>query len=585
MFFLATLFSEDKVASLLGSYLRFTNGLVFFLAWTLLLALFLVIVWEKEKRLFIYKLLFLDALIVAIISLFQSMGIGYYEGLNMPALVRAPGPLGNPNFSAMFMAACLGFAVPLWVSAKKLAAQSYYAVSAIVILWAVVILSSRGAWLGLAASLFCALSLSLITRLPKKNAMLWLVLGAVGVMFWLGFYQLTPRPTTISSAVQLTDANVNSRLSVWKVSGKAIAERPFFGYGPGNFVLAYQAHRSSGEAALGIFDDPHNLFVQLAVEAGIPSVLFFAGLLLLVFWNGLKQSFKEKDTYMISAVSGLVGLLVAACFNPFSVPNYLLLAFFIAVLAVRPKGGFESESQTGVEKPVSRQFQNFSKVLAALFCIIGILFMAGEVWFFQGLKAFNEGNFSKASRCFYWTQIVNPYQELSRIYGAAAGIGLKVPSTEIQKKIETIAQLHPGRSAAYAIESNLYYYWYFYDREESHLNAAISSMEKAVVLDPYFGRRYGRLGYYYLLKNNSDKAVEEMKVELKMEPNYLPGWMLLAKAYQIKGDRSGTVLALKQASALRPDLVDLKNLAKAAEDLDDIRRLIIPGGISPAILE
>lgn len=581
MVFLATLFSQDRVTSVLGSYLRFANGFSFYLAWLVLLAMFLTLAADKEKRGFFYKLLFLDALAVAVISLFQSLGIGYYEGLNMPVLTRAPGPLGNPNFSAMFMAACLGFAVPLWLSAKTLPAKAYYAVSAGVILLAVVVLASRGSWLGLAASLLFAVMISIVLRLPLKTSLAWLLLGLVGLAFWAGFSRFTPRPQTISSAVQLTDANVNSRLSVWSVAAKAILDKPFFGFGPGNFVLAYEAHRGSSEAALGIFDDPHNLFIQLAAETGIPALLFFLGLLAFAFWRGLRQLAGQKDVFVISALSGCFGLLVAACFNPFSVPNYLLLAFFIAVLAAGTGGGKEGEGLAVTHK----RPKNLYRIAGVVFCLFGAAFLSSEVIFFQGLKAFNEGDFGQAEKYFSWAQKLNPYQELSGVYRTAANIGLNAPTPVIQSRLDSVARLHPKRSAAYSIESNLYYFWYFYDRQEKHLDAAISSMKKAVLLDPYFGRRYGRLGYYYLLKNDSGKALAEMQKELKMEPSYLPGWLLLAKAYQSAGDAAGTILALKQAAALRPDLADLKNLAKAAESVGDVRRLIIPGGISPAILE
>ena len=585
MFGLSTLASPDKVASLLGSYLRFTNGLLFFLAWLILLGLFIPIAMEKEKRLFFYKLLFWDASIVAVISLFQSAGIGYYEGLDMPVLARAPGPLGNPNFSTMFMVACLPFAVPLWQATKTLGGRLYYAVSAAIILWAVVVLSSRGAWLGLAVALLCALSVSLIARLPKKTVLAWLALGVVGLIFWLGFSKLTPRPQLISSAVQLTDANVSSRFSVWKVTAKAAVSRPFFGYGPGNFILAYQANRGMGEANLGVFDDPHNLFLRLAAEAGIPATLFFLGLILLVFWNGLRQSFLMKDVFIISAVSGLSGLLVAACFNPVSAPNYLLLAFFIAVLAAKHKNNAQSQALAALGKPDQRVFKAFFRLVGVMFCVFAVLFMAGEVLFFQGLKAFNEGDFRQALKYFHWAQKANPYQELSGIYSAAASVSLGAPETEIQEKIDSVGRLHPARSAAYALQSNLYYYWFFYKLQPRHLDAAIGSMEKAVALDPYFARRYGRLGYYYLLKKSPGRALEEMKTALGMEPGYLPGWLLLAKAYQVQGDKPNTVAALKQTAALKPDSKDLRALLKTGESLDDIRRLNIPGGISPAILE
>jgi cytochrome c-type biogenesis protein CcmH/NrfG len=76
-----------------------------------------------------------------------------------------------------------------------------------------------------------------------------------------------------------------------------------------------------------------------------------------------------------------------------------------------------------------------------------------------------------------------------------------------------------------------------------------------------------------------------MKLGLGAEPAYLPGWLLLAKTYQVENKKSEVVRCLEQAFKLRPDLQELKFLLKTAEEIQDIRQLIIPGGISPDILE
>ncbi|MCL5774793.1 MAG: hypothetical protein M1333_01110, partial [Patescibacteria group bacterium] len=188
-------------------------------------------------------------------------------------------------------------------------------------------------------------------------------------------------------------------------------------------------------------------------------------------------------------------------------------------------------------------------------------------------------------RVFSWTLKLNPFQELAPNYSAACSIRLGVLSQEGQEKVTRISRLHPKRSAAYAMESNLEYYWYVYGGGTEHLAAAIETMRQAIELDPYFARRYGRLGYYYLLSGKLDMAQENMKMELRMEPEYLPGWLLLAKSYQAAGDKSEVVAALKKAFVLRPDLKELKFLIAQAESIGDIRQMVIPGGISPEILE
>lgn len=574
---LSVVFSEDKITSVFGSYLRFTNGLVFFSAWLILLFLTNRVAARADQRRVLFQVLFFDAGLIAAVGILQSLGWGYYEGLDMPALTRAPSLLGNPNFSVMFLAACAGFAVPLLLAAKSLAARAYYFFNAILIVWAVVVLSSRGGWLGLGLNLLLSFCLYAGLRFPKKTLAVTGTLAVSAVLLWSAFYQLTPRQNLIANTLALADTNVNLRLEVWQLSAQAIAVRPWLGVGPGNFLLAYQQFRPPALANQGIFDDPHNLLVDFAVTSGLPFALCFLGLAGAALFFGFRQARAEHEMFLVASFAGLVSLLAMAAFNPVSSPNLLLLACFLAVLL--PGGTL---GRATFRSSFIRYFGGF---FASALIAYGLLFFAGEALFYQGLKAFNAGNFKSSCRTFSFTLRLNPYQELAPNYLAACGVRMGAEPKQIHEEVGRISRLHPKRSAAYAMESNLEYYWYVYGGGPERLAAAIKTMRQAIQLDPYFARRYGRLGYYYLLSGQSDQAQENMKLELKMEPEYLPGWLLLAKSYQASGDKTEAVGALKKAFALRPDLKELKFLISQAESSGDIRKAVIPGGISPEILE
>lgn len=580
-FILSLAFTQDWVTSIFGSYLRFTNGLVFFLAWAVLLVLFMIQARIPEKRNFFFKVIFFDSFAIALVSVLQSFGFGYYEGLNMPVISRAPGLLGNPNFTTMFLAATVCLAVPLFFAAEHFAGRLYYALGGAFALWAIVMLSSRGSWLGLGVVVAVSLALSSIIKFSGKVKLAFLAVGVLACIFWLAFYQLTPRQNLIASTVSLKDENVNSRLLAWELSFRAMLDKPIFGFGPGNFTLAYEKFRSPELKSLGIFDDPHNLFLQQAVTLGLPALLLLLGLLFWAGKQGVKILASTKDIYLIPVLAGFASLLVMACFNPFTAPNWLLLALFLGILT--SCGSKEYEEVLALKAlPKTRAAL---AILGLGLILVSVLFFCGEVLYYQGAKAYNAGDFVRARTFFDWTNKINPYQELNPMYLSATSIRLKESNQVIQRNIEKIATLHPKRSTAYALESNLYYYWYIFDRQPEYLDTAITRMEKAVAMDPYFGRRYGRLGYYYLLKNNPQKAEEYMKLGLGAEPAYLPGWLLLAKAYQVENKRTEVVKCLEQAFKLRPDLLELKYLLKTAEEIKDIRQLIIPGGISPDILE
>lgn len=582
--FLAMIFSLDKVSGFLGSYPRFSNGYLFLVVWLILLLLLLPVIKDSAKRLFFYKLVFFDAIVISLVGIVQSIGFGYYESLNMPIFARAPSLLGNPNFSTMFLAAILPMAVPLFFLAKKNIAKIYYVLGAFSIILAVIFLSSRGGWIGLFAAFFTATILTLIFRFPKKQILAYILLIAAGLSLWWLFFQFTPREHLVNNTFKLNETNVNLRLYVWDISRQAILDKPLFGYGPGNFILAFEKFRGINLADQpGVFDDPHNLFLHQAVLAGIPFALAFLGLFVLAAWVGFKKAKKFQDNFTIAALSGFVSLLVMACFNPFSIPNYALLALFSACLLVDDSMTINEENNSF---KLSFKFLKIgAKIIGLILIVVGVLFFLGEILFYKGADEYNKGKFANSANFLNAALKANPFQELSRVYLAADSIKLGYKKEIVQEKIRQATNLHKNRASAFATASNLYYLWFYQTGQVVYLDLAAENLKKSMEKDPYFTRRYGRLGYYYLLKGKTEQAIAYIKLNLSFEPEYMPGWLILAKAYQVDGKKEQVVSALKKAAQINPEFKDLGILVKIAEKADDIRKVFIPGGVLPDILE
>jgi tetratricopeptide (TPR) repeat protein len=71
------------------------------------------------------------------------------------------------------------------------------------------------------------------------------------------------------------------RLSVWKASLDLWLQKPWLGWGPGSFVLAFQDHAAAPLAAAlqstnQYVEDPHQLFLALACGGGILALVLFA---------------------------------------------------------------------------------------------------------------------------------------------------------------------------------------------------------------------------------------------------------------------------------------------------------------------
>jgi len=75
------------------------------------------------------------------------------------------------------------------------------------------------------------------------------------------------------------DASAMARLQVWSVAAAMIKENPVAGVGLRNFESAFPRFSSMTPRA------PHNAFMALAAEAGIPACMLFIGLILSAIWR------------------------------------------------------------------------------------------------------------------------------------------------------------------------------------------------------------------------------------------------------------------------------------------------------------
>lgn len=122
----------------------------------------------------------------------------------------------------------------------------------------------------------------------KKNAIIIAVLTCLVLLFSVLFIS-----TVKDSPITTTDA-IHNTLKDYKLKNKyftgrremylfeakeSVIEKPFFGVGPGNFVLASQKYAE----ALPMSETAHNIFIDVLVENGIPAGVIFIVIILLVF--------------------------------------------------------------------------------------------------------------------------------------------------------------------------------------------------------------------------------------------------------------------------------------------------------------
>lgn len=568
---LSALFAQDRLYAFFGFYYRYTSGLVFYAAFGLFIWL-LVKLADLDRLKFLLKIVIADALAVCLVTYLQAFGWIFYAGPEQNGVFHGPSLLGNPNYSAMFLACVLPLALYFFSRSRKFGQKIYYALATFSMIFSCVLLASRGALLAIAASGAAALLLLAVSRVPRK--IFWGLLGTLVLLGGLGYWALSvSRPGAVSTIVSAVDSNTVSRFYAWEVSIRGIGQHPLVGSGPGNYALFFEHTRGADPLNQGgVFDDAHNLFLHLAVTGGLPLLLLFLLLLLLPAQAALKNLYLTGDFLPLAQVSSLTAWVVAAGFNPVPIPMYLLLAILLTGML---PSSFSQKPAISL-----RVWKKYSLLLFGLALMAwGVANLASEHLLGLSRSAYNNIDYSRALKLARLSGRLNPGNAWYLIYQTASEISLGYGRAEIERDIKTIQNFHPLQAGSFVEASNLYAALYFNTHERQDAAAAITGMRQALAMDPSFADRYGQLALLYYQAGDKELAQANVQRNLALNSGNFSAWIFLAKLYQEQGKKQQTVWALTKAFNLQPDNRQLKYLLELAKNLPDIQQ--VPLEISP----
>ncbi len=575
---ISALCSKTLLNGFFGTYPRFTSSAVFYILiiiffWLLIKTL------TREKLVFLLKILCVDSLIIAITGIMQSMGVAYYTGLNAPALQRAPGLLGNPDFSALFLAALLPVVLYFFEKALSRWAKIYYGLTTFSILAALVLFASRGAWIGAIVALVLFSLVNLIYKTGKWLVILPLLALLVGLAMWFASIQEV-RPGVASENLGVSDSSVSLRLSAWDIARQAMVERPVFGTGPGNFQYFFQSHRGKDLASQnGVFDDVHNLFLQFGASLGIPFLIMFLVIITIICLKGIKYSWLSSDNLYVTLVVSIVSFLLMASFTPVSSACFLLLAVMCA--------GIVSINKEETVKPFNRLFKPVFYIVGSILIVLGVGFLVGEILFFQGYARYANHDYKAAVALNNYAVKFNPTNQLAYIYNQASKAHLNYDTNTVKLELAKAVDLYPYDARGYLEATDVSYLLYDKTGNPEYLQDSINYAKKAVDLDPNNAVRYGTLAMFYFVQNNMDLASFNVVFGLSLDKNIVPSWILLARILQIQGNISGSRGAIDHAYKLVPnnDIVKAMYLQSQKVLDKDYKNFPIPVLYNPEDIE
>ena len=280
-----------------------------------------LIAW-KEKKIIIKSgsLLITSMMLVILIALVRH----YQTGFSFATINDAIFPFfrNHVNYSAMLVC-LLPVLVAYFLLSKKSNLRVLLAGAIIIALIALFFSYSRGAWLALVAGIIAywlikkrLLFYSYIAAIALTITLLFWIKGNDRYLRYAHDYKTTIFHQDFSdhliSTYKLKDVSTAERFYRWIAGVRMIKDNWLTGYGPNTFYENYKGYAVPAYKTW-VSDNPerstvHNYFLLMAIEQGIPGLIFFLLLLGAMVYYAQHLYHRVKDLFYktLAAVTGVI---------------------------------------------------------------------------------------------------------------------------------------------------------------------------------------------------------------------------------------------------------------------------------------
>jgi len=394
--FLSTIFSLDPYFSFWGSPLRGGGFLNYALYIIFAFLMFLII--RKEDWEKILKFSILIGVLVSFIAIFQQFGL--FSKI-VVSYGRVPSTMGGSIFLGLYLLLLTFMAASFAIKEEAKKKKIFYFIAFLLFIYVILITGSRAAYFGLFIG-FCYF----VFTYPKKKRFIILskiVFALLLILIFWGIYYIntTPELPKFLQENQLAQAIVprlsidlavlNPRFSAWAISAEAIKEKPILGYGPENFSIAFDKYYNPSllyiNRAWGSwYDKAHNFLFEISVTSGIPALLIFISLLVILYYKlrKIKYSHKSAQTnanqHLIAhgIIATFFAYISASLFS-FDVFSTYILFFLIVAYSIH----LTSKHSKPIQKPVEIS-KDINPIKSIIYCLLFIILLS-FIWH-AGLK-------------------------------------------------------------------------------------------------------------------------------------------------------------------------------------------------------
>jgi O-antigen ligase len=282
------------------------------------------------------------------------LGLTTVEGYRVSG--RGDGIFGNPNDMALHLVTVIPITIALLFATRRFLSRIVYAVSALVMIAAVILTFSRGGFLGLlAGSVFLAYKLGYRRRLT---------IAVAGVVLLLLLFILAPGnyPMRLASIfVPSLDpaGSAGARRELLFRSVMSAIRHPLLGLGMGNFHIVSIHEQVT-----------HNGYTQVAAELGVAALVIYT-MFIVTPLRKLGQIVSEtrvagrKSKYYYLAIGLQASLLAYMVSSFFASVAYLWYVYYLVAYAVCLRRLYEAETGNLVVVETKRQKKKKQKSVVA----------------------------------------------------------------------------------------------------------------------------------------------------------------------------------------------------------------------------
>lgn len=241
----------------------------------------------------------------------------------------------NDNGASAHLLTVLPFAIIYLLTEKDKRLRAVALIALPFVVNTLVLCNSRGSMVGLLAAVAAAFFL---VRSGYRMRMVGAGIGSIALVLAMADPQFIERQQTTTNYEE--DGSAQQRLYTWKGGYQLIQDRPFGAGGRGFHLLSPVYIPDVVEAHGGDLRAPHNTWVMVAAEWGIPGLICFIGLYAssLIMLQRLKKRAESPDErfYYWRALAiqlALVAYLVAAMFTDrlYAEAGYWMVGLAIAL--------------------------------------------------------------------------------------------------------------------------------------------------------------------------------------------------------------------------------------------------------------